>query len=119
MDRRRAARLRGAVRCSLAAAAVLTAACQSPLVTLAPLPPLEYQKVGEAEAEACGHLYLVLPWHQIYARGLNERLERAYARAVASVPGATGLVNVVLEERWYWWGLASARCTRISGDAIR
>ena len=54
-----------------------------------------------------------------YYERLIERVERAYELAVASVPGATGLVNVVHQERWYWWGLASARCTRISGDAIR
>ena len=99
--------------------ALLAAACQSPLVNVAPLPPAEYDRLGEAEAEACGHLYLILPWHQIYARGLMERVERAYARAIASVPGATGLVNATLRERWYWWGLASTRCTKISGDAIR
>ncbi len=99
--------------------ALLAAACQSPLVNVAPLPPAEYEKLGEAEAESCGNLYLILPWHQIYARGLMERVERAYARAVTSVPGATGLVNTTLQERWYWWGLASTRCTKISGDAIR
>ncbi len=103
----------------IAAAAALTAACQSPVVNVAPLPPAEYERLGGAEAEACGDLYLILPWHQFLARGLNERVERAYEGAVASVPGATGLVNVTLQERWYWWGLASARCTKISGDAIR
>ena len=103
----------------LASAVLLAAACQSPLVNLAPLPPAEYEKLGPADAEACGDLYLILPWHQIYARGLIERVERAYEAAVASVPGATGLVNVIHQERWYWWGLASARCTRITGDAIR
>ena len=106
-------------RWRIAAAVLLAAACQSPLTNVAPRPPAEYEKLGAAEAETCGHLYLILPWHQIYARGLIERVERAYEQAVASVPGATGLVNVIHQERWYWWGLASARCTRISGDAIR
>ena len=112
-------RTRGRGRGLIAAAALLWAACQSPPVNVAPRPPAEYEKLGAVEAEACGHLYLILPWHQIYARGLIERVERAYEQAVASVPGATGLVNVVHQERWYWWGLASARCTKISGDAIR
>ena len=114
MGRDRSRRLR-----LIAAATLLSAACQSPLVNMAPRPPAEYEKLGGVEAEACGHLYLILPWHQIYASGLMERVERAYEQAVASVPGATGLVNVVHQERWYWWGLASARCTKISGDAIR
>ncbi len=57
--------------------------------------------------------------NQFLPRGLNECVERAHEGAVASVPGATGLVNVTLQERWYWWGLASAGCTKISGDAIR
>ena len=103
----------------IAAAAVLVAACQSPFVNVAPLPPAKYEKLDAAEAEACGNLYLMLPWHQFYARGLNERVERAYSQAVASVPGATALVNVTHQERWQWWGLASKRCTKISGDAIR
>ncbi len=99
--------------------AVLAGACRSEFVNVAPLPPAQYEKLGPAESEACGHLYFILPWHQLFPRGLNERVERAYAGAVASVPGATGLINVSLRERWYWWGLASARCTMIKGDAIR
>ncbi len=103
----------------LIATAALATSCQSALTNVAPLPPPSYERLGPTEAEACGDLYFILPWHQLLARGLNERLARAYEEAVAGVPGATALVNVNLQERWYWWGLASARCTRIRGDAIR
>src|SRR2546423_1633664 len=50
---------------------------------------------------------------------LNSRVERAYQRAVASVPGATGLVNVTYKEDWYWFVLGSARCVTVRGEAIR
>jgi hypothetical protein len=51
--------------------------------------------------------------------GLNSRIERAYANAVASVPGATGLVDVTLEESWAWWIVVTSRCTTVSGVAIK
>lgn len=50
---------------------------------------------------------------------LNSRVERAYAGAVQSVPGATGLVNVTMKENWFWWVLGSTRCVTITGEAIR
>ncbi len=51
--------------------------------------------------------------------GLNSRVERAYADAVASVPGATALVNVTMQENWYWWFLGTTRCVTVSGEAIK
>ncbi len=51
--------------------------------------------------------------------GLNSRDERAYNAAVASVPGATALVDVTMHENWYWWLLGTARCVTISGEAIK
>ena len=92
---------------------------RQPTDALSPLPPERYERLGRADAQVCGSLYAILPWHQILPWGLNERVDRAYSQAVASVQGARMLTNVTLSERWYWWGLASSRCTRIQGDAIR
>jgi hypothetical protein len=51
--------------------------------------------------------------------GLNTRFHRAYDNAVASVPGATGLVDVTIEESWFWWVIGTARAVTITGEAIR
>ncbi|MGH2899905.1 MAG: hypothetical protein ACRDMZ_14620, partial [Solirubrobacteraceae bacterium] len=75
-------------------------ACSSEWVDLSPLPPPTYEKLGPAEGEACATNLLALPWHQILAFGGTDRLERARAAAVASVPGATGLLDVSLQENW-------------------
>jgi len=110
-----------AVRRALALGLLIacTAACKSEQINLTPMPPEHYEKLGRADAEVCGNLYAILPWHQFAPWGLNERVDRAYAAAVASVDGASMLTDVTFSERWYWWGLASARCTRIQGEAIR
>jgi len=50
---------------------------------------------------------------------LNSRVERAYDRALESVPGSTGLINVKLDEAWFWWYLGTTKITTISGDAIK
>jgi hypothetical protein len=50
---------------------------------------------------------------------LNGRIERAYNNAVASVPGATGLIDVTYKEDWYWWILGTARTVTITGEAIK
>jgi hypothetical protein len=50
---------------------------------------------------------------------LNSRTERAYENALESVPGATGLINVKIQDNWGWAVLVSLRCTTISGDAIK
>ncbi len=51
--------------------------------------------------------------------GLDSRIQRAYDRALASVPGATGLVDVTIEESWYWWLLGTSRNVTITGEAIK
>ena len=51
--------------------------------------------------------------------GLNDRTQRAYADAISSVPGATGLINVTYSEDWYWWLIGTNRSVTITGDAIR
>jgi hypothetical protein len=51
--------------------------------------------------------------------GLNTRVQRAYDNAVASVPGATGLIDVTFDESWFWWIIGTGRTVTISGEAIR
>ena len=108
-----------AARLVLALGLVATGGCSSDWVELSPIPPAIYTNLGPAEGEACATYVMALPWHQLFAFGSSDRLVRARTAAIASVPDATGLVDVTLQERWAWWGLFSRRCAIVRGDAIR
>ena len=96
-----------------------SSACSSGWVDLSPIPPANLTILGPAEGEACATYLLALPWHQFFAFGASDRLVRARDAAIASVPEATGLVDVTLQERWAYWGLFSRRCAVVRGDAFR
>jgi hypothetical protein len=106
-------------RTLLSLALAASSACSSGWVDLSPTPPAGYMNLGPAEGEACATYLLALPWHQVFAFGAAERLQRARDAAIASVPDATGLVDVTLQERWAYWLLFSRRCAVVRGDAIR
>ena len=108
-----------APRLILLAALAATPACSSGWVDLSPLPPAGYVKLGPAEGRGCATYFLALPWHQFIEHGAKDRLVRARSEAIASVPGATGLVGVTLRESWSYWGLFSRRCATLRADAIR
>ncbi|KAF0216394.1 MAG: hypothetical protein FD174_3684 [Geobacteraceae bacterium] len=103
--------------------------CASAYKTVLPTPPDHYQKLGEAKGNACGSMIiLAMPYNFIpipvvelpFFRGnLNERVANAYQNAIDSVPGATALLNVTMQENWYWWLLGSTKCVTITGEAIR
>jgi hypothetical protein len=93
--------------------------CASQYTTISPKPPEKYEILGHAEGSATGHLGVLGTAYYFVPMGLNSRVQNAYGNALKSVPGATGLVNVTLQESWYWWFIATARTTTISGDAIR
>ena len=94
------------------------AACASPVTMVAPRPPDHYESLGPAEGQACGVLLLLASAYEFIPAGLNSRVSRAYDAAVASVPGATALVDVTLQENWSWAG-GTMLCTTISGVAIK
>ncbi len=93
--------------------------CASDLVNIARRPPENFQKLGQATGVACGSLLIDVTPYNFIPIGLNSRVERAYQEALSGVPGATGLINVTLKERWSWWVIGSARCVTIIGEAIR
>lgn len=97
---------------------VLMSGCASAPVTLAKLPPEKYKVIGKASGRACGTIGVFGPAITFIPFDLNSRIERAQQAALRSVPGATGLINVELQDDWYWWYLATTRCTTIAGDAI-
>jgi len=93
--------------------------CASDLINIAPRPPENFQKLGQAKGNACGSLLIDGTVYNFIPIMLNSRVERAYQEALSSVPGATGLINVTMEEEWFWWVIGSTRCVAITGEAIR
>ncbi len=100
--------------------------CASPYRTALPTPPDHYQKLGEAKGKACGSMMILAPYYFIpvvelpfFGGNLNKRVENAYQNAIDSVPGATALLNVTMQENWFWWVLGSTKCVTITGEAIR
>lgn len=100
-------------------AATLLGGCASGLSTVAPTPPAEYATLGPARGSACGSLGVIATAYNFVPMGLNTRVERAYADALGSVPGATSLINVTMQEDWYWWVIGTARCVTITGEAVK
>lgn len=98
---------------------VLLGGCASGLTTIAPQPPEHYEKIGPATGKATGSIGILGTVTNFIPMGLNTRVYRAYDNAVASVPGATGLIDVTLDESWFWWVIGTGRTVTISGEAIR
>ncbi len=94
------------------------AGCASRTTMIAPTPPEQYQRLGPAQGQACGVLLLLVSALEFIPAGINSRVERAYDAAVASVPGATALVDVTMQEHWSWL-FGTRLCTTISGVAIK
>jgi hypothetical protein len=93
--------------------------CASGFTTVSPMPPPQYARLGHAEGSACGSLGVVSTSSNFIPMGLNGRVERAYNNALASVPGATSLVDVTVKEDWMWWLIGTARCITVTGEAIK
>lgn len=104
---------------SMLACVLLLGGCASGLTTIAPQPPAQYENLGPATGKASGSIGVLGTATNFIPMGLNSRIYRAYDNAVASVPGATGLINVTLEESWFWWVIGTSRTVIISGEAIR
>lgn len=93
--------------------------CSSSRTLITPTPLDNYERLGQAEGNACGSLGVVSTAYYFLPLGLNDRYERAYNDAIAKAPGATGLIDVTLSEDWFWWIIGTARCVTITGEAIK
>jgi hypothetical protein len=100
-------------------AGLALAGCASETTTVAPAISSGYQDLGPAKGSACGSMLLLTSAYNFIPAGLNSRVERAYGEALNSVPGATALVNVNMQENWYWYLLGTARCVTITGEAVK
>lgn len=106
----------------LAMVIFLCAGCTSGFVAVAPRVPEKFEKRGPAQGSACGFMLFDFgggAWFSVFPVTLNDRVERAYQRALESVPGSTALINVTMKEDWFWWGIGNSRCVTISGEAIK
>ena len=97
---------------------LLIGGCASGPTMIAPEPPAKYEILGPATGTASGSLGILGTAYYFIPMGLNSRVERAYDAAVASVPGATGLIDVTLDEYWVWWIIGTNRIVTITGEAI-
>lgn len=100
-------------------AAQILGGCASSFTNVAPTPPAQYSSLGKVTGSACGSLGVLGTSTYFIPAGLNDRVERAYQAAVASQPGATSLVNVTMQEDWYWWLVGTFRCVTITGEAVK
>ena len=100
-------------------AGLVLAGCASELTTVAPATHAGYQDLGPAKGSACGSLLVIATAYNFIPAGLNSRVERAYGDALQSVPGATSLINVNMQEDWYWFLLGTMRCVTITGEAVK
>ena len=106
--------------CILAVAvSAALAACASGFTTVAPEAPQQYSRLGKATGSACGSLGILSTAFYFVPMAANSRIQKAYDNAVASVLGATALVDVTIQEDWSWWVIGTARCVTISGEAIK
>jgi hypothetical protein len=103
----------------LAAFILVCTGCASGFRTVLPQAPEKYEKLGKAEGSACGNMLIGPTAYNFIPVMLNTRVARAYQDALDSVPGATALINVSMQENWYWWVIGTARCVTIKGEAIR
>jgi hypothetical protein len=94
-------------------------ACTTNRTMLAPHPPAQYTRLGAARGEGCSSIVPLYGVLQVAPVQVGGRLQRAYDAALASVPGATALIDVTFQEHWYWAVFGTVYCTTITGEAVR
>ncbi len=100
-------------------AVVISVGCTSQWAVIAPRPPQDYEVLGRAHGEATWRMFFDGTALNFMPAGLSDRTRLAYEEAIASVPGATALVNVTIQERWASWYLWSSKTITVTGDAVR
>ena len=104
----------------LAVLVLMGTGCASGFTMVAPQVPEKFEKLGSAKGYACGTmLFSDGPGDNFLPVMLNSRVERAYQSALDSVPSSRWLIDVTMQEDWYWWIVGTTRCVTITGEAIR
>ena len=99
---------------AIGSAVAVLAGCSSREMTIEPVPPANYEKVGNVSSEGRGHLVM-----GFIPAALNTRTQRAKDIALSRTPEATELINVTLQENWTWWYFGTTRKVTLTGDAIK
>ena len=97
----------------------LVSGCASDMTMIVAKPPVNAQKLGYVEGTGMGALGVTATGYYFIPMGLNSRVERAYMEALGKAPGATALMNVTLEEDWFWFGIGTMRRVKITGEAVK
>lgn len=95
------------------------ASCTSGEILIQPKLTGNEKTIQRVTGEACGFMGLLATAYYFVPIMQNSRVERAYQNAIAQAPGATGLTNISIEEKWSWVVLGTLRCLKISGDAVK
>ena len=69
---------------------------------------------GPVTGEATGIMLF-----QFIPIGQNDRFQTAYARALASSPGATRVIDITIQEDWFWAWLLNGYQFKLEGTAVR
>ncbi len=110
----RAPRRQKAARALLCAALLISAACNSVPLRI----PGAELDAGEV---ALGHVTGVstgVMLFQFIPIGQNDRFQEAYQRAMISSPGATRLIDVTIQESWFWAWLLNGYNFKLTGTAV-
>lgn len=100
-------------RCVWVLLAAVMSGCSSVGTVVVSKPPANPQQLGRVEGFARGALFGLIPIRE------NSRTERAYNDALAQAPGAKALMDVTIQENWYWYYLGTIRCVTVTGVAVK
>ena len=98
---------------------VAATGCSSAWVRVAPEPVGTVKRLANVEGTGCGSLFLLFPFTDVFPMGLNSRVQSAYDEALEEAEGATAVVDVSIEESWFWWILGTTRCVTVRGVAVK
>ncbi len=71
-------------------------------------------ELGPVEGKATGIMLF-----QFIPIGQNSRFEAAYSHALAMLPGATRIVDIVIQENWFWGYILNGYTFHLRGTAVR
>jgi hypothetical protein len=75
---------------------------------------VDEEAIGPVSGEATGMMLF-----QLIPIGQNERFVLAYDRALDNAKGATRLVDVTIQEDWFWAWILNGYRFRVTGTAVR
>ena len=81
--------------------------------------PTQPLQAGETELGAAEGTSTGLMLFQFIPIKQNERFNAAYSEALAQYPGATRLVDMEIQENWFWAYILNGYSFKVSGTAVK